>query len=293
MLSAAASPVFRLGRVSDRDVPGRPLDPPLDPGLDEAALRSELIGTGLGWRHLDVVEQTGSTNTDLLARAAAGTDVAGAVLIAEHQTAGRGRHGRGWSAAPRAQITMSVGVSVADPVGVPADKWGWLPLATGVAVVDAVAPLLEGTGLELGLKWPNDVLAGGAKLAGILAEVARPVVVIGVGLNVTAAPAGIDGATSLLDLGVAAPRRGDLVRVLLTELGRRIVAWRAARGADAELAADYRARSLTIGTRVRAHLPGGKDIVGTAGGIDEQGRLRVDTGRETVAISAGDVVHLR
>ena len=66
----------------------------LRPPLDAAALRAELIGTGLGWRQLEVVERTGSTNADLLARATSGTDVAGAVLIAEHQTAGRGRHGR-------------------------------------------------------------------------------------------------------------------------------------------------------------------------------------------------------
>jgi BirA family biotin operon repressor/biotin-[acetyl-CoA-carboxylase] ligase len=268
--------------------------------LDAAALRAELIGTGLGWRQLDVVEQTGSTNADLLARAASGNDVAGAVLIAEHQTAGRGRHGRGWSAAPRAQITMSVGVSVVD---VPAAGWGWLPLATGVAVVDAVAPLLEMAGVEVGLKWPNDVLAGPAeshgKLAGILAEVARPVVVIGLGLNVTQAPEEVEGpgATSLLDLGVAAPDRGQLVRTLLRELGGRILAWRAARGADWQLAADYRARSLTIGTRVRAALPGGKEVVGTASGIDDQGRLCLETGgatgAETVVVSAADVVHLR
>jgi BirA family transcriptional regulator, biotin operon repressor / biotin---[acetyl-CoA-carboxylase] ligase len=264
--------------------------------LDAAALRAELIGAGLGWRQLDVVEQTGSTNADLLARAASGTDVAGAVLIAEHQTAGRGRHGRGWSASPRAQITMSVGVSVVD---VPAAGWGWLSLATGVAVVDAVAPLIEGTGVEAGLKWPNDVLAGGGKLAGILAEVARPVVVIGLGLNVTQAPEEVDGpgATSLLDLGVAAPDRDQLVRRLLRELGGRIVAWRAARGADWQLAADYRARSLTIGTRVRAQLPGGKEIVGTASGIDDQGRLCLETegatGGETVVVSAADVIHLR
>ncbi len=265
--------------------------------LDEAALRAELIGTGLGWRQLDVVEQTGSTNADLLARAAAGTDVAGAVLIAEHQTAGRGRHGRSWSASPRAQIMMSVGVSVVD---VPTAGWGWLPLAAGVAVVDAVAPLLEVTGFDVGLKWPNDVLAGApdsrGKLAGILAEVARPVVVIGLGLNVTQTPEGVDGATSLLDLGVAAPDRGQLLCVLLRELGRRIVAWRAARGADWALAADYRARSLTIGARVRAHLPGGKELVGTASGIDDQGRLCLETegaGGQTVVVSAGDVVHLR
>ncbi len=272
----------------------------LRPPLDAAALRSELVGTGLGWRQLDVVEQTGSTNADLLARAAAGTDIAGAVLIAEHQTAGRGRHGRGWSASPRAQITMSVAVSVVD---VPITGWGWLSLATAVAVVDAVAPLLQGTGMEVGLKWPNDVLAGPpdskGKLAGILAEVARPVVVIGLGLNVTQAPEEVDGpgATSLLDLGVTAPDRDQLVRGVLRELGGRIVAWQAARGADWQLAADYRARSLTIGTRVRAELPGGKEIVGTASAVDDHGRLCLETtgatGNETVVVSAGDVVHLR
>jgi BirA family transcriptional regulator, biotin operon repressor / biotin---[acetyl-CoA-carboxylase] ligase len=264
--------------------------------LDAAALRAELIGTGLGWRRLDVVEHTGSTNADLLARAASGTDIAGAVLIAEHQTAGRGRHGRGWSATPRAQITMSVGVSVVD---VPAAGWGWLPLAAGVAIVDTVAPLLEATGVRAGLKWPNDVLAGPpdspGKLAGILAEVAKPVVVIGLGLNVTQSPEEVDGpgATSLLDLGVTAPDRHQLVRELLRELGGRIVGWRAARGADWALAADYRAHSLTMGTRVRVQLPGGKELVGTATGIDDQGRLCLETGAETVVVSAGDVIHLR
>ncbi len=262
--------------------------------LNAAALRAQLVGTGLGWRSLDVVEQTASTNADLLARAASSSngrdDIAGAVLIAEHQTAGRGRHGRGWSAVPRTQITMSVGVSIVD---VPVAAWGWLPLATGVAVVDAVNPVLAVTGIRAGLKWPNDVLAGGGKLAGILAEVSRPAVVIGLGLNVSAVPEGIDSATSLAGLGVPAPDRGELVRALLTELGRRIVAWRAARGADRALAADYRAHSLTIGTRVRAHLPGGNDILGTATGIDEQGRLCLDVEGRPVVISAGDVVHLR
>src|ERR1700757_2932309 len=283
MLWAAAAEPFRLGGVTDRDLLRQP--------LNQAALRAELIGTGLGWRQLDVVEETGSTNADLLARAASGVDVAGAVLIAEHQTAGRGRHGRGWSASPRAQITMSVGVSVVD---VPAAGWGWLSLATGVAVVDAVAPLLEAAGVQVGLKWPNDVLAGGGKLAGILAEVAKPVVVIGLGLNVTQAPEEVDGggATSLLDLGVSAPDRDQLVGSVLRALGGRIVA-RAGRPGPHQLAADYRARSLTIGTRVRAQLPGGKELVGTASAVDDQGRLCLETGAESVVVSAGDVIHLR
>lgn len=264
--------------------------------LDAGGLRAGLIGTGLGWRQLDVVDQTASTNADLLARAESGANIAGAVLIAEHQTAGRGRQGRGWWASPRAQITMSVGVSVVD---IPAAGWGWLSLATGVAVVDAVAPLLEMPGVTVGLKWPNDVLAGPpdspGKLAGILVEAAKSVVVIGVGLNVTQDPGEVDGvgATSLFDLGLPAPDRDLLVGNVLRELGSRIVGWRAARGADWQLAADYRARSLTIGSRVCAQLPGGKQIVGTASGVDDQGRLCIEDGTGTVVVSAADVIHLR
>jgi BirA family biotin operon repressor/biotin-[acetyl-CoA-carboxylase] ligase len=185
---------------------------------------------------------------------------------------------------------MSVGVSAED---VPADAWGWVPLATGVAVVDAVAAT---TGVRAGLKWPNDVLAGGGKLAGILAEVAapHPVIVVGIGLNVTLQPGDIaePGATSLALLGADADRN-ELVRSLLRELAVRLGGWRDARGAGAALVTDYRARSLTIGSRVRAVLPGDREIVGDAVSVDEQGRLCVDTGADTVAISAGDIVHLR
>lgn len=261
----------------------------LRPALDAALLREGLSGTP--WRRLDVVVETGSTNADLLARATAGEDIDGAVLVAEHQTAGRGRNGRTWSAAPRAQITFSVGVNAGE---VPTDGWGWLPLAAGVAVVDAVAAV---TGVQAGLKWPNDVLAGGAKLAGILAEVAapKPLIVVGVGLNVTlrADEVADPAATSLLDLGVRAPCRDGLLHRLLGELGSRVDSWRATGGADATLIADYRTRSLTIGSRVRATLPGNRVIVGVARSIDDQGRLRIESVGETVAVSAGDVVHIR
>src|SRR5690349_16485906 len=115
--------------------------------LDETALRIQVIGDQSYWRRLDVVAQTGSTNADLLARAASGTDIDGQVLIAEHQSAGRGRHDRQWES-PGEQITMSVGVRVDD---VPTTGWGWLSLATGLAVADAVA---TATTVEAGLKWP-------------------------------------------------------------------------------------------------------------------------------------------
>jgi BirA family transcriptional regulator, biotin operon repressor / biotin---[acetyl-CoA-carboxylase] ligase len=129
--------------------------------LDAAAISNGLAGPGMPWRQLDVVTETGSTNADLIARAEGGDDIDGSVLLADYQTAGRGRHGRQWSAPPRAQIALSVGVGAGS---VPRTGWGWLPLATGVAVADA---LTAECGVAAGLKWPNDVLVDGGKLAGI------------------------------------------------------------------------------------------------------------------------------
>jgi len=268
-----------------------PADATPRPPLDAAALRDELVGPGRPWRQLDVVTETGSTNADLIARAEGGADIDGSVLLAEYQNAGRGRHGRQWSAPPRAQIALSVGVGGAS---VPRSGWGWLPLATGVAVADA---LTAECGVAVGLKWPNDVLVDGGKLAGILAEVAAPtpVIVLGLGLNVslTADEAPDPVATSLLMLGSPAIDRNTLARKILAELALRIDAWRSAGGADGALIADYQHYSLTLGSRVRAVLPGGREVVGTAHTVDETGRLCIDTGGETVAISAGDITHLR
>ncbi|TGB39637.1 biotin--[acetyl-CoA-carboxylase] ligase [Mycolicibacterium peregrinum] len=258
------------------------------PALDVTTLRDGL--EGLSWRRVDVVDETGSTNADLLARAASGDDIVGAVLFAEHQHAGRGRHGRHWSAPPRSQVIVSFGV---DGSAVSPNRWGWLPLATGLATVDAVA---EVAGTRVGLKWPNDVLVGpgGGKLAGILAEVASPapVIVVGLGLNVTmtAEEAPDPRATSLTQLGAATVDRTPLARALLRHLDARITAWR---DDDPSLAADYRARSVTIGSRVRAILPGDNTLVGTAVDVDDLGRLIIDTATEQVTLSAGDITHLR
>lgn len=253
---------------------------PLEVARIRAAARS--------WQHIEVVTETGSTNADLMARAHAGADIGGAVLFAEYQAAGRGRHGRVWTAAPMSQIAVSVGVDVS---GMAPQTWGWLPLLTGMAVVDAVR---TGYGVDAGLKWPNDVLVGEGKLAGILAEVAspRPVVVVGIGLNVTLRADEVPdaAATSLAILGCQDVDRTELAAALLQTLDRRIGQWR--RG-DPGLAADYRARSLTIGTQVRALLPGGKTLVGLAESIDDAGRLRIDDGSELITVSAGDITHLR
>ena len=259
--------------------------------LDVAGIRHDLVGPDRALQHLEVVESTGSTNADLLARSAAGEDISGTVLVAEYQNAGRGRHGRSWTAPARSQIAFSLGV---DATGLATSAWGWLPLLTGVAVVDAVRAT---TGIEPGLKWPNDVLAGGGKLAGILAEVASPapVIVVGLGLNVTltADEAPDPRATSLLMLGSTMLDRSALLGSILAELTARIDTWRIAGGANAGLIADYRARSITLGTRVRALLPGDREIIGIATDLDETGQLHIDTGAQTVAVSAGDITHLR
>jgi BirA family biotin operon repressor/biotin-[acetyl-CoA-carboxylase] ligase len=153
------------------------------------------------------------------------------------------------------------------------------------------------TGIQPGLKWPNDVLVGDGKLGGILAEVAspHPVIVVGLGVNVTltAEEAPDPRATSLLMLGSTMLDRNALLGSILAELTGRIDRWRSAHGPDAGLVADYRARSVTLGTRVRALLPGDREIVGFATDLDELGQLHIDTGAQTVAVSAGDITHLR
>jgi BirA family transcriptional regulator, biotin operon repressor / biotin---[acetyl-CoA-carboxylase] ligase len=266
--------------------------------LDSAGLTALVVSPTSAWRRVDVVAETGSTNADLIARAAAGEDIVGAVLVAEHQTAGRGRNGRIWSAAPGTQLTVSVGVSTDD---IPTTAWGWIPLAAGVAVVEAVA---AATGVHVGLKWPNDVLAvppAGGKVAGILAEVTStpPVVVIGIGINVSLGAEDLPdpGATSLSLLGAAAPSRTAVLTALLDGLAQRIAALRSAGGPDAALTADYAAHSLTIGAQVRATLPGEGELAGEALRVDEQGRLCIDVGggfvESEIAVSAGDIVHLR
>ena len=259
--------------------------------LDVDGIRHDLVGPDRPLKHLDVVESTGSTNADLLARHAAGEDIAGMVLVAEHQTAGRGRHGRSWSTPPRSQIALSLGV---DAAALPTHAWGWLPLLTGVAVADAVEAT---TGIEPGLKWPNDIQVGEGKLGGILAEMAspNPVIVVGLGLNVsmTADEAPDERATSLLMLGSTMLDRSALLGSILAELTARIDRWKITGGPDPGLVADYRRRSVTLGRRVKALLPGDREVTGTATGIDELGQLQIDTGTDTVSVSAGDVTHLR
>jgi BirA family biotin operon repressor/biotin-[acetyl-CoA-carboxylase] ligase len=263
--------------------------------LDATALRSRAVRPDGLWREIEVVEGTGSTNADLLARALRG-EPEGTVLAAEEQRAGRGRMGRTWTSPPRAALTFSLLLKPA----VPPARRGWLPLLAGVAVAAAVT---KATGVETGLKWPNDLLAADAKLAGILAEAAGDAVVVGIGLNVSTEPAefpsprpGALPATSLRAAGATALNRADILLAILDGFERWYRAWQQA-GGDPDrsgLRPEYTRLSATIGRTVRAELPGGQALSGPAVGVDSDGRLlvRVSSGSE-VAVAAGDVVHLR
>jgi len=257
-------------------------DTPARAPLDAAALRRAAVRPGGLWREIEVVQSTGSTNADLLARALAG-EPEGAVLAAEEQRAGRGRMGRTWTSPPRAALTFSVLLKPA----VPPARRGWLPLLTGVAVAAAVT---EVTGVDTKLKWPNDLLAGDA-------------VVVGIGLNVSTEPAefpsprpGALPATSLRTAGATALDRANLLLAILEGFERWYRTWQQA-GGDPDrsgLRPEYTRLSATIGRTVRAELPGGQALSGPAAGVDSDGRLlvRVSPGSE-VAVAAGDVVHLR
>jgi len=253
--------------------------PPLD--------RRRLVAPG--WR-VEVTEASPSTNAELSARARAG-EPAGLVLVAEHQTAGRGRLDRVWVTPPRAALTFSLLVR---PDAVPVVRWPWLPLLTGLAVVEAVHDV---AGVPATLKWPNDVLVGDLKLAGILVELVEApsgaAAVVGVGLNVssTREELPVETATSLRLSGAGTVDRSALLPAVLARFSHWYDAWSGSRGAD--VLAAYRAACSTLGRQVRVDLPGGAPLLGRAVDVDDDGRLLVDDGRTVRPLGAGDVVHVR
>lgn len=259
------------------------------PGLDTPSLAAALTRDSSLWRSLEVVEEVGSTNAELAARAAEG-EAEGAVLVAEHQVAGRGRLDRVWTSPPRAGLTVSF---LLRP-DVPAARRGWVTLLVGVALAESVG---EVTGVRASLKWPNDLLAGdGRKLAGILAESSGSAVVVGVGLNVSTTAAELpETGTSIAVVTGSAPDRGPLLLAFLRAVETRYRRWTAALGdpVASGLAADYLAWSSTVGTAVSVTLPDGSTLEGVAEAVDWDGRLVVGTTGGRVELASGDVRHVR
>lgn len=271
--------------------------------LHASALRRAVVDPAGLWTELHVISETGSTNADVAAAARAGA-AEGLVLLAESQTAGRGRLQRTWESPTRAGIIMSVLLRPTVPVA----RLGWLPLLAGVALVDGVA---AAAGVDARLKWPNDLLlavanergdprAGGmlAKAAGILAEATGEAVVLGIGLNVSQDAHELpdsQATTSLALSGAVSLEREALVTAVLGALQGWYRRWIAA-GGDADacgLRSAYRERCATLGRDVTVALPGGEALVGTASDIDPDGRLLIATGAGLRALAAGDVQHVR
>ncbi|HZU74655.1 MAG TPA: biotin--[acetyl-CoA-carboxylase] ligase [Acidimicrobiales bacterium] len=249
--------------------------------------RSALEGTRFG----DVrwFPEIGSTNTYLLEEARQGAPE-GVVALAGVQTAGRGRLGRTWVAPPGSSLLLSILLRPALSV----ERLHLVNAAVAMATADAC---LQAAGVEPELKWPNDLLVGSRKLAGVLAELETTAgslaVVVGVGLNVnwpTELPAELaEVATSLNHVCGAEVDRAQVLVALLLALEDR---YAALVGDPARVASEYRSRCSTIGRTVRVDLAG-ESFTGTALDVSDDGHLIVDVGACMRQVTAGDVVHLR
>ena len=261
-------------------------------------LQAALDAAGDGsWGPVVVLASTGSTNADAAEQVREGAPE-GFTVVADEQTIGRGRLDRSWHSPPGAGLAMSV---VLRPVA-PEPSWGWIPLLSGLAVVEA----LESQGASCALKWPNDIVVDGdardgsggpRKLGGLLVERVEGALVVGIGVNVDlrADEVPVARATSTVLEGVAV-RRERLVVDVLGAMRRHYLLWHSRPGTPGRggLADAYAGRCLTLGRQVRALLPGDRVEEGTAYALDGDGRLllrRADG--TTVPVSAGDLEHLR
>jgi BirA family biotin operon repressor/biotin-[acetyl-CoA-carboxylase] ligase len=237
-----------------------------DPSADLSGPRILAGLTGTRFRHVEVHATLDSTQRLLVTEG--GRD--GRVVVANHQTAGRGRQGRSWLDVPGAMLMFSALLR-----GIASERAPLMSLAAGVAVVRAI-----GHGARL--KWPNDVRLDSSKVCGILGELAGDALVFGIGVNVghdsDELPAELE-ATSMKIATGSAPKRDDLCVAILRELDALV-------GTD--FVDEYRSLCDTIGTRVRVELSN-DSFDGVAEQVRDDGALIVD-GKSVVA---GDVVHVR
>ena len=235
---------------------------------------------------IHTVAETGSTNADLLAQLRGGERVAeGDWLVADRQTAGKGRQGRTWlDGAGNFMGSTAIRLGPHDPA--PAT----LALAVGLALYEAVVPLAANEHAEaFRLKWPNDLLLGDAKIAGILLEREADTVVAGLGVNLVAAPDLPDRETVAMSAIGPAPDRDVFAGNLATALALEIERWRSY-GLE-PMVRRWENAAHPVGTALRVHPPGEEPIDGLFAGLTEAGalRLRLAGGAERI-IHAGDVL---
>jgi len=248
---------------------------------------------------LEVLPSIGSTNAELARRERLAPQPHFTSLVTLEQTAGRGRLGREWVAPPGAAVALSVLIR---PRLVPQERRGLLTLLGGLAAREAVALQLPEASVRL--KWPNDVLVGGRKIAGVLAQLVPETgaIVLGIGINTAMTPEQlpVSTATSIAIESAVAPDPArladDVVTELLVALAGLVARFEAARGEldRAGLRDQLEAACGTLGESVRVELPGGGELRGQAIGIGADGSLIVATpdGRPAEVV-AGDVTHLR
>lgn len=238
--------------------------------------------TKVTWRveHLDQVDSTNSW----LARRAGERASEGDVVYANFQSAGRGRLSREWVAPVGTSLLCSVLLEPGPLDGSPQ----MFVVAAALSMCEALGRL---SGVRPQLKWPNDILYGDDKVAGLLAEVVRTQIVVGLGLNLTAVDPAFASATTVLEAtGVVLTPR-DVLDAYLAALARRRELLDSSRG-RVMLHEEFEANLLTLGRTVRAQLSS-EMVHGRAVGVDETGALLIDTGSDVRVVSAGDVVHLR
>jgi len=232
---------------------------------------------------IEIIAETGSTNADLAARLAAGEVLdERRWLVANRQVSGRGRQGRPWS--DGAGNFMG---STAVPLhagGLPAHTLSMVAaVAVHIAVLQ-VAPRIVG----LTLKWPNDLLLDGAKLAGILLERRGDTVIVGIGVNLAQAPEVPERAVASLAEAGYMVRRDDFAAALDGTWADALGLWRA--GAWDQLRADWIARAHPFGTALKVHGPAGEMLAGTFAGLDPDGALQLRLANGTKrTIHAGEV----
>lgn len=234
---------------------------------------------------IEVVPQTGSTNADLAAKLRSGEGWnEGTWLVARRQTAGRGRQGREWFDGAGNFMGSTV-VAIGEGGPPPAT----LSFVAALAVRDAAAGALGETD-ELALKWPNDVLLGGGKLSGILLEMVRGHIVVGIGVNLARAPQLADRKTAALADATMPPALEDFAASLATAFDRRLAAWRTY-GLGATLHAFQNGSIHAFGSPLTVHDTDGSVLSGSFAGLEESDgalRLRLADGSERV-IRAGDI----